>query len=372
MQFHPANAFKLCAVTIAALLIAACGGGGEGGGDSNGSATFATSTGAKTNGALGQGLYAANCGGCHGASVPAGVNYLRTLNAIAANKGGMGYLAATIKTAQADDIATYLAFGAVSSLSTQTITFAAPTSQTIGTVPATLVATSSSNLPVSFASTTSAVCTVSGTTLALVTAGSCTVTASQAGDASFAPATSVSNTFTINAAPGAPTFTAGAPVGSLTVSATATPAQFTFAVTSNSAGAISYASTTSSVCSATAAGTVTVISAGTCTINASQVANGSFTALSNPYSFTLLPAGVAAAGATLYANNCAGCHGSPTPTVTGMAGRNIVTNGSGNPTAIQTALSANGPVAFASMRGLATTINTQQQFADLAAYLVGK
>ncbi len=371
-KYHPANAFKLCAITAAALLIVACG-GGEGDDGKNSAAPFATSTGVKTNGVLGQGLYAANCASCHGASMPAGVNYLRTLNAIAANKGGMGVLAATIKTSQADDIATYLAFGAVSSLPAQTITFADPITQTIGVVPGALVASASSNLSVSFASTTPAVCTVSGTTLALVAAGACTVTASQTGNASFAPATPVSNTFAINAAPGAPTFTAGTPVGSLNVSATATPSQFTFAVTSNSAGAITYAATTPLVCSATTAGTVTVIAVGTCTINVSQVANGSFTALSNPYPFTLLPApvvGVAATGAVLYTASCAVCHGAKPPG--SIYSRNIITYGANAPLVISNAITTGRTSVLGiptNMGGLSSMNFTAQNFADMAAYL---
>ncbi len=373
MQLSLPNApvYKLCATMVAALLLGACGGGGDDGKSSP--ATFSTSTGAKTNGVLGQGIYAANCASCHGAHVPAGVSYLRTLNAIAANKGGMGTLADSIKTAQADDIATYLAFGAVSNLPAQTITFAAPAGQTIGAAPAALVATSSSTLAVAFVSTTPTVCTVSGSTLALIAPGVCSVSASQAGNASFAPAAAVSHTFTVNAAAGAPTFTPLAAAGSLTVSATATPAQFTFAVTSNSTGAISYATTTPTVCSATAGGSVTVITAGTCTLNASQLANGSFTALSNTYAFTLLAAplvGVAATGAALYAASCTACHGAKPPGL--IYSRNIITYGANAPAVIASAISTGKT----SVAGIATNMGSlsamnysAQNLADLGAYL---
>jgi len=64
-------------------------------------------------------------------------------------------------------------------------------------VSLTLSATSSSGLPVSFSSTTTAVCTVSGTTATLVNPGTCTIQASQAGNANYAAATPVSQSFTV-------------------------------------------------------------------------------------------------------------------------------------------------------------------------------
>lgn len=83
----------------------------------------------------------------------------------------------------------------------QTVTFAQPTSQTLGVTPAVLSATASSGLAVSFASNTPSVCTVSGATLTLMAGGNCTITANQAGNASFAAATTVTRTFAVAAAP---------------------------------------------------------------------------------------------------------------------------------------------------------------------------
>ena len=89
--------------------------------------------------------------------------------------------------------------------SAQTITFANPGAQTVG-MPLTLVATASSGLTVSFASTTTTVCTVSGASAAFIAAGSCSITATQAGNSTYAAATAVSLSFTVNAAnPAAPT-----------------------------------------------------------------------------------------------------------------------------------------------------------------------
>ena len=89
-----------------------------------------------------------------------------------------------------------------SSLS-QSITFNAPADKTLpGSF--TLTATATSGLAVSFASTTSATCTVSGSTLTLVSAGSCSITASQAGNGTYNAATDVVRAFTITAAAAAP------------------------------------------------------------------------------------------------------------------------------------------------------------------------
>ena len=72
----------------------------------------------------------------------------------------------------------------------QTITFTAPTGVTVSSTPQTLVATSSAggSYPVTF-TTTSAACSISGTTLTVISFGSCSITASQAGDGTYAPAT---------------------------------------------------------------------------------------------------------------------------------------------------------------------------------------
>jgi len=93
----------------------------------------------------------------------------------------------------------------VAVLTSQSITFANPGSQTVGT-PLTLVATASSGLPVSFTSQTTSVCTVTDTTATFLTTGTCTIQATQAGNTSYAAATPVTRSFTVNAAiPLAPT-----------------------------------------------------------------------------------------------------------------------------------------------------------------------
>ncbi len=86
----------------------------------------------------------------------------------------------------------------VVSAESQTITFSAIPAQTVGANVA-LTASASSGLPVSFASSTPAVCTVSGPTATMVAAGTCSVQASQPGNAQYAAATPVTQSFTVNA-----------------------------------------------------------------------------------------------------------------------------------------------------------------------------
>ena len=100
----------------------------------------------------------------------------------------------------------------------QTITFTQPNNMAVGNANQSLVASSDSGLTVAFTTNNAAICTiVSNTTLRAVAAGSCVVTASQAGSATFEPATPLDRTVTINpappAAPAAPTVLTSTPNG---------------------------------------------------------------------------------------------------------------------------------------------------------------
>jgi len=83
----------------------------------------------------------------------------------------------------------------------QTITFTDPADIAIATLnqSVNLVATASSGLSVSFSSTTGAVCSVSGSTATVLTAGTCTINANQAGNSGFYPAPQASQSFVISA-----------------------------------------------------------------------------------------------------------------------------------------------------------------------------
>jgi uncharacterized protein (TIGR03437 family) len=91
----------------------------------------------------------------------------------------------------------------------QSITFGPISNQALGTAPFALSATASSGLTVTFASNTPTVCTVSGATLTLVATGTCSITASQAGSATYAAATPVTQTFTITPSMGPAILTGG-------------------------------------------------------------------------------------------------------------------------------------------------------------------
>jgi hypothetical protein len=79
----------------------------------------------------------------------------------------------------------------------QTITFGALPGKINGDPDFTVSATATSGLGVGFAAGAGDQCTVSGTTVHITGAGSCTVTASQGGNNNYNPATSVPQTFTI-------------------------------------------------------------------------------------------------------------------------------------------------------------------------------
>ena len=176
----------------------------------------------------------------------------------------------TIKATQAGN-ATYAPAKAVAQSfkvgKTQTITFANPGAQIVGK-PLTLSAKASSGLAVSFASETSSVCTVHEKTATFLKTGECTIEATQAGNATYAPAKAVAQSFKVGktqtitfANPGAQTV--GRP---LTLSAKA-----------SSGLVVSFASETSSVCTVHGK-TATFLKAGTCTIEATQAGNGTWAA----------------------------------------------------------------------------------------------
>lgn len=179
---------------------------------------------------------------------------------VAASQPGNGVFAAAATVVNTLAVAT----------AAQTITFATPAAQTLGTPAAALVASASSGLPVSFASSTAAVCTVSGSTLTLVAAGNCTITASQPGNGSFSAAAPVARTFAVQA--GAQTISFASP-GNQTLG-TAPPA---LAATATSGLPVLLVSTTPSVCSVSGT-TLTLIAVGTCSVEARQAGNASFAA----------------------------------------------------------------------------------------------
>src|SRR5207247_1367391 len=123
---------------------------------------------------------------------------------------------------------------------------------------------------VSFASTTSAVCMVSGSTVTLVAVDTCTIQATQAGNTNYAAATPVSQSFQVTQASQSITF--GALANQLFGSA-----PFTVSATASSGLPVSFNSQTTSVCTVSGS-TVTLVAVGTCTIRATQAGNTNYAA----------------------------------------------------------------------------------------------
>jgi len=166
-------------------------------------------------------------------------------------------------------------------LTAQTITFPALANTPFTSAPPTPAATASSGLPVSYASTTTGVCTISGSAITFVSAGTCSITASQAGDATYAAATPVTRTF--NVTKGVNTISFPALPNTPFTSPPPTPA-----ATASSGLPASYASTTTGVCKISGS-TITFVSAGTCSITASQAGNANYaaaTAVTQSFSVT--------------------------------------------------------------------------------------
>jgi hypothetical protein len=129
---------------------------------------------------------AGGSGSCASSGAPAGVD-----NVVATYSGDTHYLDTDANAAS------FVVSVARPGPADQTITFPAPAPVTYGDPDSELGATASSDLAVSYSSTTTDVCTIAADKLHVVAAGSCTVQANQVGDADFNAATEVGQTFTI-------------------------------------------------------------------------------------------------------------------------------------------------------------------------------
>ncbi|MGK2851273.1 MAG: PxKF domain-containing protein [Candidatus Limnocylindrales bacterium] len=146
----------------------------------------------------------------------------------------------------------------------QTLFFAALPDRTYPGADFTVSATASSGLAVSFSA--AGQCEVVGTTVSLTGGGSCTITASQAGDDNYDAAVPIAHTFLIR----------------LDQTITFTPAPTTknlgdppFSVVATSNSGLTVTQTATGVCSMSGT-TVTLTAIGTCTIQASQAGNAAY------------------------------------------------------------------------------------------------
>ncbi len=155
-------------------------------------------------------------------------------------------------------------------MGSQTISFAALPDETLPQSPVIVSASASSGLPVTF-STSSTACSVTpGGTVTLLTVGQCSITASQLGNSNWNAATPVPQTFNIT-------------MGSQTISFAALPDETlpqspVIVSASASSGLPVTFSTSSTACSVTPGGTVTLLTVGQCSITASQLGNSNWNA----------------------------------------------------------------------------------------------
>src|SRR5262249_4021600 len=113
-----------------------------------------------------------------------------SVNVTATSAGTKNNTPGTLTSIEAGDISPSSATLTVNKAD-QTISFAALPDVTYGATNFNLSASATSTLTVSFGSTTTAVCTVSGTTVAILKAGPCSITGSQGGNSNYNAAPSV-------------------------------------------------------------------------------------------------------------------------------------------------------------------------------------
>ena len=107
----------------------------------------------------------------------------------------------TVTATSADGLSATASIQYTVSGAAQTISFSQPPDKTFGDADFGLSASASSGLPVSFASQTVSVCGVTGATVHLLGAGTCTIAADQPGNADYEPAAQVTRTFAVAKAP---------------------------------------------------------------------------------------------------------------------------------------------------------------------------
>jgi carboxypeptidase family protein len=211
----------------------------------------------------------------------------------------------------------------------QTITFGALAGKTYGDPTFTVSATASSGLPVSFGA--SGNCTIAATTVTITGAGSCTITASQAGNVNYTAAVDVPQTFAIAKANQTITF------NPLADKASNDP-PFTVSATASSGLVVSFSASGNCTISST---TVTITGAGSCTITASQAGNANYlAAVDVPRTFSIGKASQTITFAALPAKT----YGDPPFTVSATASSGLVVSfsASGNCTIAVTTVTITG------------------------------
>ncbi len=169
----------------------------------------------------------------------------------------------------------------VTPMGNQTITFDAQAGQTYspgGSFAIDPQASASSGLAVAYDSSTTPVCTVSGTTVSIVAAGTCTLTADQAGDVAWNAAPQATQSLVIAQAGQSLTFPAQTVASHwIDPGSTFDIAPLASSAEPNSGEPIVYSSLDTGVCTVSGT-TVTMVAAGACQIAANQAGNDNYTA----------------------------------------------------------------------------------------------
>ena len=154
----------------------------------------------------------------------------------------------------------------------QTIAFDLPVSDIVGS-QIDMAASATSGLTVTFHADTPSTCSVDGPILTLLDEGTCSVTASQAGDATWAAADDVQDSMTVNAAPPPPPFDPQPQTITFTLLGSGyVGATVPLTGTASSGLELEYAVVTPATC-ATDGTTLALDAVGTCTVVASQPGN---------------------------------------------------------------------------------------------------
>jgi len=160
----------------------------------------------------------------------------------------------------------------------QTISFTstAPTNAQVGGTTYTVAATATSALAVAFTidPSASAVCSISGSTVSFIGAGTCVIDADQAGDADWNAAPRAQQSFAVGRSDQTISFTSTAPANAQVGGAT-----YAVAATATSGLAVTFTidPSANTVCSI-AGSTVSFIGTGTCVIDADQAGNANYNA----------------------------------------------------------------------------------------------
>jgi hypothetical protein len=225
-------------------------------------------------------------------------------------------------------------------------TSSAPGSATVGGPSYAATAIASSGLPVSLSSATPAVCTLEGSSVSFVGAGTCTIDANQDGNAEYGNASEAQQSFVVTKRPQLVIFTSSPPA-----SATLTGSSYTPTASASSQLPVSLVSATPSVC-ALAGSSVNFVGAGTCAIDAYQPGNAEYAAAPRAQqTFTVGPAppsaptSPSALSATLPSLALASTDTAPGPTTTADGELRIIGR-SGDTGAITFTVSVDGPGAI--------------------------